>query len=559
MKPVLISSFWDTFTLRLKSKKSIFWVIIFTIYLIGRLPYLFMKHWNFDEGVYLSIASDLNYGRELYTQAWDHKPPLIYWLYALLLKISGGEYWIIPFFNFLLGLVTVILIYKVSKYFLKKLETSYFITLLAALGFGFGFFEAGVFNRENLFIPLILATIWLFLNFKNRYSDWIVGGFLVLSGLVKAHAIVELIGFFGGYLIFNWSKIKSILPRFLNIALGSGLILLISISFLASKSDFGFSLQSIFGYNAGYIQSKNTEFAQLLGIPLFNGKLYATDRIGISGFQWRLIVFLVASVLLVLYRLQASKIKKWWLLCFWFCFSWFAVVMSGRSYSHYFLQILPLLLILFGLLWEFLTELEPKLNLNDKILKLIPKLNKKIVSTSYILLLTCFIWLSFGQYLIFIFTSGQNNGSISLDVAPLEPNYRDFYWETSRGNLSYWQDQRQQQTYWYYPKMSEIVKNIQELTPKNQRFWHYSNLSALCYYSQRECGYTVNVWFHLDGGIEDRTLQNLNQDPPKTIFVDNKVKINTKIQAFLQKRYRLVKTLPDIFDNSPRYEFWTLS
>ena len=113
MKPVLISSFWDTFTLRLKSKKSIFWVIIFTIYLIGRLPYLFMKHWNFDEGVYLSIASDLNYGRELYTQAWDHKPPLIYWLYALLLKISGGDYWIIPFFNFLLGLVTVILIYKV--------------------------------------------------------------------------------------------------------------------------------------------------------------------------------------------------------------------------------------------------------------------------------------------------------------------------------------------------------------------------------------------------------------------------------------------------------------
>lgn len=555
MKTSLVN-FWNNFSL--SHKKVIFWVSVFVIYLIGRLPYLFMKHWNFDEGVYLSIASDLNYGRELYTQTWDHKPPLIYWLYALLLKISGGEYWIIPLFNFLLGLITIILIYKVSKYFLTQKTSSYLITFFATLIFGFGFFEAGVFNGENLFIPLILATIWLFLNFKNRYLDWIAGAFLVLSGLVKAHAIVELIGFFGGYVIFNWSKVKSTLPRFLNIGLGAILIFLICVSFLASKPDFGFSLQSIFGYNAGYIQSENTEFAELLGVPLFNGKLYEPDRRGISGFQWRLFVFLFALTLLFLYSLQTPKLKKWWLLSFWFCFSWFAVMMSGRSYSHYFLQIIPILLILFGVLWEFLTKLEPKLNLNNSTIRLIPKLSKKSISTGYILLLTCFIWLSFGQFLVFIFTSGENKASLSLDVAPVETNYRDFYWESSRGNLSDWQDQRQKQTYWYYPKMSEIVNNIQELTPKNERFWHYSNLSALCYYSQRECGYTVNVWFHLDGGIEERTLKNLNQDLPKTIFVDNRIKSNYKIQIFLQKNYQLTKALPDIFDNSPRYEFWTL-
>jgi 4-amino-4-deoxy-L-arabinose transferase-like glycosyltransferase len=550
-----LNNFWNQLT---HNKEIIFWIGVFAIYLLGRLPYLFMKHWNFDEGVYLSVASDLNYGSELYTQAWDHKPPLIYWLYALLLKLSANQYWIIPAFNFVLGAATVVLIYKVSEYFLTKKESSYLITFLAALIFGFGFYEAGIFNGENLFIPLILATVWLFLNSKKLYLDWIAGIFLALSGLTKAHAVVELVGFFGGYLIFNWSKFKQILIRFLNLGLGAGLVLSVTILVLAFGSDFGFSLQSIFGYNAGYIQSENSEFARLLGVPLFNGKVYDPDKIGVSGFQWRLIVFLASVALLILYRVQSSKLKKWWLLAFWSCFSWFAVMMSGRNYSHYFLQIIPILLILFGVLWEFLSKLEPHFKLNSNISKLLPKLSQKFVSGTYILLLTCFIWLSFGQFLIFIFTSGQNNGQISLDVAPVEPVYRDFYWEASRGNLTHWQEKQQRQTYWYYPKMSQIVSRIQELTPENERFWHYSNLSALCYYSQRQCGYTTHLWFHIDGEIQTQTLQNLNQNPPTTIFVDNTVRPNPKIQDFLQTKYVLTESLPDIFNGSSRYEFWKL-
>lgn len=46
-----------------------------------------------DSGVYLYHAQQLLAGRRLYVELWDHKPPLIYWVDALGLLLSGGRLW----------------------------------------------------------------------------------------------------------------------------------------------------------------------------------------------------------------------------------------------------------------------------------------------------------------------------------------------------------------------------------------------------------------------------------------------------------------------------------
>lgn len=64
--------------------------------------------------------------------------------------------------------------------------------------------------------------------------------------------------------------------------------------------------------------------------------------------------------------------------------------------------------------------------------------------------------------------------------------------------------------------------------------------------------------YGLEGEIQNRTLDNLVTEPPNTIFVDDQIKANPEIQEFISKNYNLTKTIPDIFNNTPRYQFWIL-
>ncbi|MDA0301780.1 MAG: glycosyltransferase family 39 protein [Chloroflexi bacterium] len=62
-------------------------VIVGTLLL--RIPSFFEPHWYGDEGVFAAIARQLLDGRRLYEEAWDHKPPLIYVLYAGIMGVFG--------------------------------------------------------------------------------------------------------------------------------------------------------------------------------------------------------------------------------------------------------------------------------------------------------------------------------------------------------------------------------------------------------------------------------------------------------------------------------------
>jgi hypothetical protein len=54
-----------------------------------RLPALFEPRWHTDEGIFAGIASDLRAGRALYSEAWDQKPPFIFWTYAGIQEVGG--------------------------------------------------------------------------------------------------------------------------------------------------------------------------------------------------------------------------------------------------------------------------------------------------------------------------------------------------------------------------------------------------------------------------------------------------------------------------------------
>jgi len=538
-------------SLKISITKFWFWLLAIIIYIFGRLPYLFMPHWNFDEGVYLSIGSDLNQGFNLYSQTWDHKPPVLYWVYQLLLKISNNQYFIFPLVNFFLGLLIIFLVYKISYYFFTNqsktstLETKlpYLIVIITTLFLATGLWEAAVFNGENLFIPLILGSIYFFL-FKKHWGFDILSGVLIALAIgTKANTVVELIGFFVGYLIINFSDLKNTIWRYARIIVTTVILILMVLINFNFKNELQFSLYSIFGYNTQYVEINNNEFSSIWGVPLFNGKRYQPDRNGISDLQLRTILLITWIVVLSLFTYQTKSRSKKILYLIWLGFGFYAVTLSSRNYSHYLLQLIPLLALGFG----FIVEISFKIwqNYQQKF-----KLNSFFPILSAVL-----IWVICIQQIVFVFGSGSSK--ISLDVFPLELTYRDFYYSLATGKIEPWRADIQKYVYWYYP-INQIIETSKQLTPVNGRFWHYSNISALCYYAERKCGYTAHLWFHIEGEIQNRTLDNLVKEPPNTIFVDDQIKANPEIQEFISKNYNLTKTIPDIFNNTPRYQFWIL-
>lgn len=70
------------------------WLLLSTVPLILaaalRYPSLFEPRWYGDEGVFAAIGQSIRHGEGLYSQAWDNKPPLVFFSYAFVQGAFGS-------------------------------------------------------------------------------------------------------------------------------------------------------------------------------------------------------------------------------------------------------------------------------------------------------------------------------------------------------------------------------------------------------------------------------------------------------------------------------------
>ena len=52
-----------------------YWIILFLMFLILRIPSLFEPYWYGDEGIYLVLGQAIRKGVTLYSHIHDNKPP----------------------------------------------------------------------------------------------------------------------------------------------------------------------------------------------------------------------------------------------------------------------------------------------------------------------------------------------------------------------------------------------------------------------------------------------------------------------------------------------------
>lgn len=315
-------------------------LIIFIVILL-RLPNLFEPYWYGDEAIYLTLGEGIRQGLTLYKDIFDHKPPLIYLVAAL----AGSLFW----FKFLLLVshaVTVLLFSRLAEKLLsfgtmpqnRQKRAAILATLLFALFTTLPTLEGNIANAELfLALPTVAGLLFTFsgpLVARRLFLAGIIFSFAILYKVPAALEIAALIGF---WWITNLTRpAKYPLLAFHTLALSLGVVLPILVTgvyywfagALAQYIEAGLSIN--FGYLARWS-------APALSTEQFDGSL--TFRAGVLG----------TAVLAILFA------KKYFdpatlFVSLWFLFALFAMLLSGRPYPHYAIQVIAPLSLLVTIL-----------------------------------------------------------------------------------------------------------------------------------------------------------------------------------------------------------------
>jgi hypothetical protein len=311
------------------------WLLLFGLVLLLRVPLLFEPFTYADEGIYLTLGQALKKGLVLYRDIHDNKPPLLYFLW---------------------GLATIFVFNRLaSLLFPQKPKAVILTTSLFAISTSLPMFEGNIANAENFMLLPIMAGFYLIFRFlghqgkKNRFPwAWFAAGFFFsLAVLFKVPAVFDfLAAILVCLLLVEIKNFKNIFFNLTSALLGFSIPLLGTFVFFGLKQALGFYFNAAFAQNLPYLSSWGNQQASSGAFPL--------------GLLIRTLIMIFLILTLFFWRKKISLTLK--IIIVWFATSLFAALLSGRPYPHYLLEVLPSFSLSFGLLFEN----------KGKILKIIP-------------------------------------------------------------------------------------------------------------------------------------------------------------------------------------------
>jgi 4-amino-4-deoxy-L-arabinose transferase-like glycosyltransferase len=171
--------------MKIRNKVAIFFIFLIlpTIVFLRIVSFSAMGCW--DVGTYAYIGDMILKGQIPYRDIWDNKPPLIYYLNALLFKIFGSHYNTIAIFEIGWIFITSIFIYKLARSIFQRtislcislIFAVYISTLQIAQCFG---------EIETYAILPSIISVLSVIQYKKTAKSF----FLFISGLMVSAAFL---------------------------------------------------------------------------------------------------------------------------------------------------------------------------------------------------------------------------------------------------------------------------------------------------------------------------------------------------------------------------------
>lgn len=321
---------------KLEQSRS-FWFLSITsvLFFFLRLPSLFEPYWYGDEGIYQALGFLVRNGAELYSGAWDNKPPLLYLIYALF----NSDQFLTRLASLIIGLFSIWCFYFLAKKLFERRKIPEILTGIYAFLFGIRLLEGNIANAENFMLfPIILSALLIYRlqseKIEKQFVIYFLSGlFLGIAFLLKIVAVFDLLAFFSFIFIINVDSLKNffktIIKYLLPISVGFAVPIILTILYFLARDSFKDFYTAILSSNVGYVGYGNK-----LIIP--QGFLILKSAI-------------LGLFILALYIKNKSISKNILFILTWLAFSLFNALFSQRPYTHYLLVLLPSFCLLLGI------------------------------------------------------------------------------------------------------------------------------------------------------------------------------------------------------------------
>jgi len=313
-------------------------------------PFIFIPFGN-DQGIFAYIGNVINSGGTPYADAWDLKPPVIYYLYSAGLKIFGHSMMGLRFFDFLYFGITLFSIYLLGALLFNKRVGLCSGLILGILYFFTNDFWALSQCESFMILPMILSVYLSCLGIKNHSWPMLFGSGILLSvvfmtkltGIVLFVPIVLYI-LFETYSQKGTWKIVHISSRIL--ILITGFFISTAIFFLwfymrGALSDF---IYTLFVYDAAHFRSAlnlNIEYPHL----------------SFAGFMRRYLFLIIPALLSLLIKTNRRMRSANVLLYCWAVAAIGAFFIQARYFHYHMLPVIAPLALLgsqgFLSLWSY--------------------------------------------------------------------------------------------------------------------------------------------------------------------------------------------------------------
>jgi hypothetical protein len=343
-----------------------------------RIPNLFEPYWYGDEGIYLTIGNALKKGVPLYQGIIDHKTPLIYYF-----AMVPNQLWF-RVLNIAWSGASVLLFFFLANRIIRNIKIVYFVSFLFTLLISTPILEGNIPNGE-LFVMgfILLGGLFFVSNFISEFvSDesekihrhvcqiWFLPK--ISKNLGKTGC--PLLYFFSG-LMFGLAILTKV-PAIFDVAAILSLAwftvfydvdfkkfsvnkLLTNLQKIMVKLFivFGGIMTPIIGSVIYYYLRGNGQSYLDFGL-LYNFRYVQNWSLPFDA-PWLLAAFtlqgkfVIALVLILLLTYLGKRVSlRFKLVASWLILSLFASTLSNRPYPHYYLQVVPAAVLVFGFIVE---------------------------------------------------------------------------------------------------------------------------------------------------------------------------------------------------------------
>ena len=300
-------------------------LMIFCISFFIRFPFFFRDYIDRDESTFILMGQSWVEGHLPYTELWDLKPPITFFVFAAIIYVFGKSFVAIRLFGTLFVALTAFFTYKIGKKVHSgKIGVWAAISTVVLLSL-FGSLQ-GVMS-EHICMAFFMPGLYIMLKSKKSYPYLLSGLLMGLAVMTKMNIAYTLL-FLGVFLFYSGIRDRKWTRAIMNTFLyGLGILLIIVLTlvpyYLEGNPELWFS--SVFKAPLAYIGARRYTLFELAPLYLvLAGFFILTWKKKLLDFKSVPIQYLLVAIVGVL----------------------FTFYKGGRINGHYLIQLHPMLLIL---------------------------------------------------------------------------------------------------------------------------------------------------------------------------------------------------------------------